>query len=254
MGIGLGTLVSFMWPGPDRGARGPRARGPRALASRTPEGARERDPWPPLIPGPLLLAEHASQALPWPGDWIQRGCTGWDAWSRVSPAPGPAPFAASPGVAGQNAASSAGDTHSWSRAPAPASSPGGDDPLGSDSAAYWTRGLCAEERRADCVSWGAPGGSDCPASWDSGLHAACTASPKGYQSSDLTTSSEPQQQLDRAILARYPKTNHRGERSGRLGPEGAELESSGAGLDAEGAGTREIGGEGAGLRCPRPHS
>ncbi|XP_054567242.1 ETS translocation variant 2 [Eptesicus fuscus] len=155
-------------------------------------------------------AEHASQALPWPGDWIQRGCTGWDAWSRVSPAPGPAPFAASPGVAGQNAASSAGGTHAWSRALAPASSPGRDDPLGSDGAAYWSRGLCAEERRADCIPWGAPGGSDCPASWDSGLHAACTASPKGYQSSDLTTSSEPKQQLDRAIWARYPKTNHRG--------------------------------------------
>nr|KAF6406706.1 ETS variant transcription factor 2 [Molossus molossus] len=46
--------------------------------------------------------EHASQAPPWSGDWAQLGCTDWDAWSRVSPALGPALFAGSLGVADQN--------------------------------------------------------------------------------------------------------------------------------------------------------
>nr|KAF6318434.1 ETS variant transcription factor 2 [Pipistrellus kuhlii] len=51
-------------------------------------------------------AEHASQALWW-SDGPQRGRTGWDAWSRVSPAPGPAPCAGSPGLAGPRSAASA---------------------------------------------------------------------------------------------------------------------------------------------------
>ncbi|XP_023618103.1 ETS translocation variant 2 isoform X2 [Myotis lucifugus] len=153
--------------------------------------------------------EHASQAPSWSGDWIQRGCTGWDAWSRVPPALGPAPSAESPGVAGHHTTISAGGTHSWMRAPTTASSPGRDCPFGSHGAAYWSQGLRAEGR-ADSIPWGGPGGSDCPTSWDSGLHTACPTSSKEHQSSDLTASSEPKQQLDRASLARYPKTNHRG--------------------------------------------
>nr|KAF6285610.1 ETS variant transcription factor 2 [Myotis myotis] len=154
-------------------------------------------------------AEHASQAPSWSGDWTQRGCTGWDAWSRVPPALGPAPSAESPGVAGHNTTTSAGGTHSWSRAPTTASSPGQDCPFGSHGAAYWSQGLRAEGR-TDSIPWGGHGGSDCPTSWDSGLHTACPTSSKEHQSSDLTASSEPKQQLDRASLARYPKTNHRG--------------------------------------------
>ncbi|XP_036296309.1 ETS translocation variant 2 isoform X1 [Pipistrellus kuhlii] len=154
-------------------------------------------------------AEHASQALWW-SDGPQRGRTGWDAWSRVSPAPGPAPCAGSPGLAGPRSAASAacaGGTRSWSRAPAPARSPGPDGPVGSDGATFWCQGL-----GADHFSGRGPGGAGCPASWDWGPHAARTASPEECQGSGLTTSSEPetQQQVDRATLACYPKTNHRG--------------------------------------------
>lgn len=171
---------------------------------------------------------------------MQRGPrTAWDAWSRVSPALGPAPFAEAAGVAGHNTATSARGTLSWSRAPTTASSPGPGCPFGSHGATYWSRGLCAEGR-ADSTSWGGPGGSDCPTSWDSGLQTACTASSKEHQSSDLTASSEPTQQLGRAILAHYPKSNHRGERSGRLGLQGAKLECREAGLDAEGVGAGKL--------------
>nr|KAF6406704.1 ETS variant transcription factor 2 [Molossus molossus] len=154
--------------------------------------------------------EHASQAPPWSGDWAQLGCTDWDAWSRVSPALGPALFAGSLGVADQNTTASTGETNSWSCAPAPASSTSWDRPTGSDGAEHWSKGLCPEWGADSIISWGGPGASNYPTSWDSGLHTDCTSSSKEYQRSDLTTSSEPKQQSDRATLARYPRTNHRG--------------------------------------------
>lgn len=220
-------VLQVAWP--RSRSQGPWAPGPRASTSRTPKGAGERDTWAPLTWGLFLLTEHASQALPWSGDWTQLGCTGWDAWSRVSPAPGPALFAGSLGVADQSTTTSAGETNSWSCAPAPASSTSWDCPTGSDGTKHWSKGLGPEWGTDSTISWGGPGASNYPTSWDSGLHTDCTSSSKEHQSSDLTSASEPKQQSDRATLARYRRTNHRGERSARLGPEGAMTESIEAG-------------------------
>ncbi|XP_016076352.1 PREDICTED: ETS translocation variant 2 [Miniopterus natalensis] len=148
----------------------------------------------PPHPETPWAAEHGSQAPPRSGDWTQLGSTGWDACSRVSPAPGPAPFAGPLGVTGQNTTPCSGGTSAWSCAPTTASSTSWDCSAGSDGAKYW----------------GGPGGSDCPTSWDLGLRGGLTTSPKERPSSDLTAPSEPKLPSDRANLARYPKTNHRG--------------------------------------------
>lgn len=199
--------------------------GPRASIPRTPKGAS-------LTWGLFLLTEHTPQPLPWSEDWTHLACTGWDAWSRVSPAMGPAPpglgpapFAGSEGVAGQKYTTSAEGASSWSRAPTAASSTTWDCSIGPDRAPYWGKGLGGEQRAVYTTSWGGPAGSDYPTSWDSRLHTDCTASSKEYRSSDLTTNSELRQHSDRAILARDSKTNHRGERSVRLRWEGAKPES-----------------------------
>lgn len=204
---------------PRSGSPGPQALELRAETPRTPKGAGERDTWAPLTWSPFLLTEHAPQALPWSGDWTELARTGSDPWSRVPqdlghvPADlGPAPFAGLEGAAGQTCTTSAGGAGSWWRAQA-ADSASWDCPTGPDGAAYWGQGPGGEPRADYTTAWGGPAGSDHPASWDLGLHADCTTASKGYRSPDLTAPSEPSQQSDRATSARYPKTNHRGERS-----------------------------------------
>lgn len=186
--------------------------GPRASIPRTSEGAGKWGTWAPLTWGLFLLTEHAPQALQWSGDWAHLACTGWDAWSRVSPALGAATFAGSEGGGGQSYTTSAEGASSWLRAPAAASSSSWDCSIGPDGATGWGKGLGGEQR-ADCTtSWGGFAGSDYPTSWDSGLHTDCSTSVKEYRGSDLTTSSEVRQLSDRSTLARGSKTNHRGER------------------------------------------
>lgn len=198
--------MSSRWPNPDPGARGLRNQGQRASTYRNPEGGRGTRHWGSAHWGPFLFTEHASQALPWSGDRSQLGCTGWDAGSPVSralgpasPGLGPALFAGSLGITHQNT-TSAGGANLWSFAPAAASSTRWDCSIGCNLA----------------TSWGGPEGSYYPTTWDVELPTNRTTSSKDYQSSDSTTSSEPSQQSDRATLARYPKTNHGGERSARL--------------------------------------
>ncbi|XP_032984402.1 ETS translocation variant 2 isoform X1 [Rhinolophus ferrumequinum] len=190
----------------------------KGLSSFCLAGLSQRD-WGSASPHPEALwgAEHAPQPLPWSGDWTHLASTGWDARSRVSPAMGPAPpglgpapFAGSEGVAGQNYTTSAEGASSWSHAPTAASSTSWDCSIGPDRATYWGKGLGGEQRAVYTTSWGGPAGSDYPTSWDSGLHTDCTTSSKEYLSSDLTTNSELRQQSDRATLARDSKTNHRG--------------------------------------------
>ncbi|XP_036994322.2 ETS translocation variant 2 [Artibeus jamaicensis] len=158
--------------------------------------------WGSTLPHPETpqKAEHSCQALPWSGDWSQFGCTSWDPWSPVSPALGPAPPGLGPlrssgslGITRQNT-SSAGGTNSWSGVAAAASSTSWDCSIGCDRA----------------TPWGEPERRYYPTTWDMGLHTDCTTSSKEYQSSDFTSSSGPSQQSDRATLAHYPKTNHRG--------------------------------------------
>ncbi|XP_058386878.1 ETS translocation variant 2 isoform X1 [Diceros bicornis minor] len=182
------------------------------------EGLPQLD-WGSALPHPEAPweAEHAPQALSWSGDWTDLAHTGSDPWSRVPraagpphPGLGPTPVAGSEGAAGQNCSPPAGGAGSWWRVQAAASSTSWDCSVGSDGAASWGQGP-GEEPRADyTLSWGGPAGSDHTTSWDLGLHTDCTTASKGYQSSHLTTPSEPSQQSDRATLAYYPKTNPRG--------------------------------------------
>lgn len=230
------------WPGTR--SHGPQAPGPRAAIPRTPEGAGEWDTWAPLTWGSFLFTEHTPQALPWSGDWTHPACAGWDVWSGVSPASGPAPpslgpappglgpapFAGSGEVAGQLYPTSEDGATSWSPAPAAASSTSWDCPIGLDSSTYWGKGLPGERPADYTTSWGGPARSDYPNSWESGLDTDCTTSSKEYQSSDLTSSSELSRQSDRATLTRDSKTKYRGERSVRLSWEGAKPQSSGAEL------------------------
>lgn len=204
--------------GPRSGSVGPQAPRLRALTPRTPEGAGDRDTWAPLTWGPFVLTEPAPQALPWSGDWTDLPYSGSVPWSRVSQALGPAPLAGSEEAASGNSATSAEGANSWSRAPVAASSTSWDSSIGPDGATYWDKGLCGEPRADSATPWGGPSGSDYTTSWDWGLHTDCTTSSKEYQGSDLTTSSVPSQQSDRATLAHYPKTNHRGEVPETLSP------------------------------------
>ncbi|XP_058386880.1 ETS translocation variant 2 isoform X3 [Diceros bicornis minor] len=184
------------------------------------EGLPQLD-WGSALPHPEAPweAEHAPQALSWSGDWTDLAHTGSDPWSRVPraagpphPGLGPTPVAGSEGAAGQNCSPPAGGAGSWWRVQAAASSTSWDCSVGSDGAASWGQGP-GEEPRADyTLSWGGPAGSDHTTSWDLGLHTDCTTASKGYQSSHLTTPSEPSQQSDRATLAYYPKTNPRGSK------------------------------------------
>ncbi|KAG8524355.1 ETS translocation variant 2 [Galemys pyrenaicus] len=168
--------------------------------------------WGSTLPHPETPweAEPAPQALPWPGDWTDQTCTGSAPGSHVSQALGPAPFAGSEGTAGHLCPAPAGGDHRWSYVPAAASSTGWDCSLGPDSATCWGKGHGGEPRGDFPISWGEPVGSDYASLWDSGLHTDSTTSWKEYQSSDLTTSSETSEQADRATLAGYAKSNHRG--------------------------------------------
>ncbi|XP_062031980.1 ETS translocation variant 2 [Lepus europaeus] len=156
--------------------------------------------WSPAVPPP-----DAS----WGADRTESPCAASDPWSRFAQALGPAPWAGSAGAAGQNCAPSAGEATSWSHTQAARSTTSWDCPAGSDGASYWGNGLGGEPG-ADCtVSWGGPAGSDCTPSWNPGLRTDCATS-SGYQSSASASPSKPSQQPDRATLARFPKTNHRG--------------------------------------------
>ncbi|XP_058135237.1 ETS translocation variant 2 [Dasypus novemcinctus] len=157
--------------------------------------------------------EPALPAPAWPGDWADLARLGADSRSPASqalgpapPGPGASPFAVSEGPAGLTGATAAGGAASWWCAHAAGSAPGWDCLARPDGAACW-----GTEPRVDyTISWGGPAGSDCTTnSWDLGEQTTCTASSKGHQSSD-GTSSAPSPQSDRATLTCYTKTNHRG--------------------------------------------
>ncbi|XP_027473698.1 ETS translocation variant 2 isoform X1 [Zalophus californianus] len=183
------------------------------------EGLPQPD-WGSALPHPEAPwgAEPAPQALRWSGDWTDLACTGSDPSSGVSqalgPAPpglGPAPLAGAAGAADQNWTTSGGGTNSWSRAQAAASSSTNwDCSIGLDGPTYWGKGRRGEPSADSTISLGGPAGSDYTTSWVSGLQTDCNTSSKGYQTSDLTTSSEPSQQSGGVTVACYPKNNHRG--------------------------------------------
>nr|XP_023419512.1 ETS translocation variant 2 isoform X1 [Cavia porcellus] len=146
----------------------------------------------------------------WSADWTNLERAASDPRSLISqtpepalPGPGPAPFAGSVGAAGQNNATS------WSHAQAARSTASWDYFVVPNGATYWDNGFYGDPR-TDYIAWGEPAGSNSISSWNLGLHTDCSMSSDGYQSSALTTSSEPSQQPDRATSTRYPKTNHRG--------------------------------------------
>ncbi|XP_069855163.1 ETS translocation variant 2 isoform X2 [Dipodomys merriami] len=192
--------------------------------------------------------ETPAQALPWSGDWTDLVYDAWDPWSHAPQAAGPtplchdhapsgvhsagghgpasvfhdhAPHCIGPALSAEGPAHRAGSIGGPDCAPTAGATTSGaleqtawsvaswDSSVDPNGATYWDRGLGGDPR-ADCtISWGGPEGSDCSTSWNPGLLPTdCGISSTGFQSPAFPA--EQKQRKDRAILLRYPNTNHRG--------------------------------------------
>ncbi|XP_021089590.2 ETS translocation variant 2 isoform X2 [Mesocricetus auratus] len=207
---GLGAEFGFYFP--EVALQGDTAISPMTVDSCW-KGFPELD-WSPALPQEEVPweAEPAAHPLPWSRDWADLGCYTSDPWSRrASQTPGPAPPGPAPFAGFDGATGPPHPDPSWSHPAAAWSAASWDCSVGTSGATSWDNGL-GGEARADCrASWGGSAGSDHTASWGAELLLDCSVPREAYPGPAVSASStKSSQQPDRASVARYPKSNHRG--------------------------------------------